>query len=287
MKPLRFFAVLLLLSGLSLAGRAQTTTTGGVAGVVTDASGAVVSGATVMLTNVATGAKQDAKSSAAGSYRFDLLPPGTYRLNVDQPGFQRLESGIVVDSSKVVAANLQLVVGSATQTVEVSAVAELINADDANVATTVSQAQVAEVPNSGNNLLAETRITPGFNTGFGVVGSTLYQIDGENYNDPYNNANNSGASNLTLGLNDVAEATIIANGYSGQYGGLVGATASFTTKSGGNRVHGNMNYYWTRPFPGGEHISTQVRHPHRAAVFRECQPVGGDDQRAAYHPARL
>ncbi len=245
MRFLRFFVLSLLFIGLSLPSNAQTTTTGGVAGVVTDSSGAVLSGATVVLTNVATDAKQDAKSSASGSYRFDLLPPGTYKLTVDQQGFERLESRLVVDSSKVVAANLKLTVGSMQQTVEVTAVAELINADDANVATTVSQTQVAEVPNSGNNLLAETRITPGFNTGFGVVGNTLYQIDGENYNDPYNNANNSGASNLTLGLNDVSEATIIANGYSGQYGGLVGATASFTTKSGANRVHGNANYYWT------------------------------------------
>ena len=245
MKFLRFFAFLLLVTALSFHSSAQTTTTGGVAGVVTDASGAVLSGATVVLSNLATNAKQDSKSSASGTYRFDLLPPGNYKLSVDQPGFQRLESRIVVDSSKVVAANLKLTVGSMQQTVEVNAVAELVNADDANVATTISQAQVAEVPNSGNNLLAETKITPGFNTGFGVVGSTLYQIDGENYNDPYNNANNSGASNLTLGLNDVSEATIIANGYSGQYGGLVGATASFTTKSGANRVHGNANYYWT------------------------------------------
>ncbi len=198
-----------------------------------------------MLTNVATGAVQDAKSSSSGSYRFDLLPPGTYKLDVDQTGFQQLESRIVVDSSKVVAANLKLTVGSTQQTIEVNAVASLVNADDANVATTVGQLQVAEVPNSGNNLLAEARITPGFNTGFGVVGSTLYQIDGENFNDPYNNANNSGASNLTLGLNDVQEATIIANGYSGQFGGLVGATASFTSKSGGNRIHGNANYFWT------------------------------------------
>ncbi len=244
MKVSRSGAAACLLFAASMVS-AQTTTTGGVAGVITDPSGAVISGATITLTNVATGAVQDARSGSSGAYRFDLLPPGSYKISVEQTGFDRLESTLVVDSSKVVAANLKLVIGGASQTVEVSTVAQLINADDANVATTISQAQVAEVPNSGNNLLFETRITPGFNTGFGVVGSTLYQLDGENFNDPYNNANNSGASNLTLGLNDVQEATIIANGYSGQYGGLVGATASFTTKSGGNRVHGNANWFWT------------------------------------------
>ena len=234
----------LLIASLS-ALHAQTSTTGGVAGVITDASGAVVSGASVTLRNVATGAQQKAVSSNSGSYRFDLLPPGIYKVVVLQAGFQELDSNVTVDSSKVVAADLKLSVGSADVTVEVNTVASLVNADDANVATTIGQAQVAEVPNSGNNLLFETRITPGFNTGFGVVGSTSYQLDGENFNDPYNNSNNSGASNLTLGLNDVQEATIIANGYSGQFGGLVGATASFTTKSGGNRLHGNANYFWT------------------------------------------
>jgi hypothetical protein len=234
-------AVSLVLSPLA----AQTSTTGGIAGVLTDSSGAVVAGAIVKIRNRATGALQSSKSSNSGSYRFDLLPPGLYQLDIMQPGFNELKTDVAVDSSKVLSADLKLAVAGTQQTIEVTTDTSLVQADDANVATTISQAQVAEVPNSGNNLLFETKITPGFNTGFGVVGNTSYQLDGENFNDPYNNANNSGASNLTLGLNDVQEATIIANGYSGQFGGLVGATASFVTKSGGNRVHGNANYFWT------------------------------------------
>jgi hypothetical protein len=227
---------------------AQTTTTGAINGVITDQSGAVVAGATVVLTNQATGAVTKAKSSNSGSYRFDLLQPGTYEIDVAQPGFEKLDSKVSVDNSQVVAANLKLTVGSDQQTVEVSTVGALINAENGNVATTIGQTQVEEVPNSGNNLLFETKITPGFNNGgsaFGVVGNTMYQIDGENYNDPYNNANNSGASNLTLGLNDVQEATITGNGYSGQFGGLVGASVSFVSKQGGNTLHGNAAWFWT------------------------------------------
>ncbi len=244
MKVFRILALTLLcICGSVLT--AQTTTTGVLAGVISDQTGASIVGATVLLTNLATGAVQTSKTNNSGSYRFELLPPGTYDVIVNQPGFEKVDSKVTVDSSKVVAADLKLTLGSASETIEVQGAASLVNSDDANVATTISQTQVAEVPNSGNNLLFETRITPGFNTQFGVVGNTLYQLDGENFNDPYNNANNSGASNLTLGLNDVQEATIIANGYSGQFGGLVGATASFVTKSGGNRVHGNANYFWT------------------------------------------
>ena len=224
---------------------AQTTTTGAISGLITDQSSAVIANATVTLTDTATHASQKARSTASGSYRFDLLAPGTYAIEVEAPGFAKLGSQVIVNSSQVVAADLKLAVGSDSQTIEVSTVAALINSENGNVATTVNQTQVEEVPNSGNNLLFETKITPGFNTGFGTTARTLYQVDGQNFNDPYNNANNSGASNLTLGLNDVQEATIIANGYSGQYGGLAGATASFVTKSGANRFHGNASWFWT------------------------------------------
>jgi hypothetical protein len=228
-----------------LIGKTQTTTTGAIGGVLSDPSGAVVPGAVVTLRNDATNSAQTAKSSGSGSYRFDLIPPGRYTLEVNETGFVKTETRVTVSASQVLAANIKLTIGSDQQTVSVTAEGTLLHAEDGNVATTVTQAQVEEVPNSGNNLTYETKITAGFNTGFGVVGSTLYQIDGENDNDPYNNSNNSGASNLLLGLNDVQEATITANGYSGQFGGLVGATASFLTKSGGNRVHGNASWFWT------------------------------------------
>lgn len=224
---------------------AQTTTTGGVGGVILDPQGAVIPGASVVLRNLATDAAQTTKSTNTGVYRFDLIPPGDYSVIVDQAGFTKAETHITVFNSQIATADIKLAVGSELQTVEVTATGTLLQAENANVATTIDQTQVEEIPNSGNNLLFETKITPGFNTGFGVIGSTLYQIDGENFNDPYNNANNSGASNLTLGLDDVAEATVTANGYSGQIGGLVGATVSFTTKSGGNRLHGDAAWFWT------------------------------------------
>jgi Carboxypeptidase regulatory-like domain len=245
MKFLRSLAfIAILFAGVS-ASFAQTTTTGAVNGVITDQSGAVIAGATVTITDLSTGAVTTVKSNASGSYRFDLLQPGGYQITVLQPGFEKYVSKIQVDASKVLDGNLKLTIGSDTQTITVASSGALIEAENGNVSNTVSETVVEEVPNSGNNLLFETKITPGFNTNFGVVGNTMYQIDGENFNDPYNNANNSGASNLTLGLNDVQEATITANGYSGQFGGLVGATASFVSKQGANRLHGDASYFWT------------------------------------------
>ena len=160
-------------------------------------------------------------------------------------GFSKLSSKVEVANSQVLAADLKLTVGAESTTVDVTATGTILQAENANIATNVTQVQMEAVPNSGNNIAYAVKLAPGSNTGFGVVGSTQYLVDGLNFNDPYNNATNSGASNLTLGLNNVQETTITANGYSGQFGGLIGAQASFVSKSGSNRVHGDASWYWS------------------------------------------
>src|SRR5256885_15122789 len=72
--------------------------------------------------------------------------------------------------------------------------------------------------------------------------TTLFRSE----NDPFLNLNNSGATNLLLGQNDVQEATVVNNGYSVQYGGLAGDHGNYVTKSGTNNFHGNVNYFWNR-----------------------------------------
>jgi hypothetical protein len=72
----------------------------------------------------------------------------------------------------------------------------------------------------------------------------LFTVNGENDMDPYFNINNSGASNLTLGQNEISEATVVTNPYGGQYGQLAGAQVTYVTKSGTNTFHGNAMYWW-------------------------------------------
>ena len=74
--------------------------------------------------------------------------------------------------------------------------------------------------------------------------ANLFTINGNDYNDPFLNLNNSGASNLLLGSNEVQEVAVVSNGYTGQYGRQAGAQVDYTTKSGGNAFHGDAVYYW-------------------------------------------
>src|SRR4029077_13133193 len=139
--------------------------------------------------------------------------------------------------------------------VEVTAEGGVIQTQNGNISTTFTPEQVALVPNPGNDLSYIVQTAPGavMNTqaGFGnsstfglPATSNLFTVNGMNENDPFLNLNNSGATNLLLGQNDVQEATVVNNGYSTQYGGLAGANVNYVTKSGTNNFHGNANYFW-------------------------------------------
>jgi Carboxypeptidase regulatory-like domain len=239
--------------------RAQTTTTGELAGTVTDPSGAILTSASVTLTNVATGAKQITQTNSTGAYRFPLLQPGSYRVSAVSTGFQGIDKTTTVGLGASVTVNLQLAVGSSRETVEVTGATSTIETEDANLNTNFGAKQVELLPNPGNDLSAVAFTTPGavVNTAGGSMfgggnfemyglpaTSNLFTVDGANYNDPYFNINNSGATNLAVGLNDVQESAVVANGYSGSYGGLAGANINYATKSGSNGFHGNAIYWW-------------------------------------------
>ena len=238
---------------------AQTTTTGELSGTVTDPTGAVVPNATVTLQNASTGATSSSATSGTGYYKFSFLPPGSYRISVAATGFQTVEKPTVVNLGASATTNFQMALASGSTTVEVSTEGAAVQTEDANITSNFNAQALANLPNPGNDLSAVALTAPGvvMNTGggamfgggnFSVNGlpatSNLFTLDGSNDNDPYFNVNNSGATNLTLGLNDVQESTIVSNGYSGSYGGLAGANVNFVSKSGTNGFHGNAVYWW-------------------------------------------
>ncbi|HEV2116851.1 MAG TPA: carboxypeptidase regulatory-like domain-containing protein, partial [Terriglobales bacterium] len=235
--------------------RAQSLVSGSVTGTVADPSGAVVPNATVSLKNDATSQTLTQSTTANGVYRFQFLTPGAYTLTAKAPNFKPASSAVSVSVGQTTTSNMTLALNSASETVTVTSEAPVLQTENGNVSTTFTPAQVALVPNPGNDLSYIPQTSPGakmntqagygnFST-FGIPAtSNVFTLNGMNDNDPFLNINNSGATNLLLGQNDVQEVTVVNNGYSGQYGGLAGANVNYVSKSGGNGWHGNADYFW-------------------------------------------
>ena len=250
------YCLLVLLPTLLLA---QTTTTGELSGTVTDASGAVLPNAQVTLRSADSGTVHSTQTNSTGFYKFSLLQPGTYVVSAIAGGFTGSEKRVQIGLGSSAAVNMRLEVGTSHVTVEVNAADAGVETEDANLNTNYNTKQVETLPNPGNDLSAVAFTAPGavVNTAGGAANgggnveiyglpatSNVFTVDGANYNDPYFNVNNSGATNLTLGLNEIQESAVVANGYSGAYGGAAGANINFVTKSGTNKFHGNAVYWW-------------------------------------------
>jgi len=234
---------------------AQSLTSGDITGILTDQSGAVLANATVTLKNNQTGSVQSQSTNAQGVYRFSLLAPGSYTVSASSSGFQTVTQGTTVTIGQTASANIQLALSGTATTVDVNGESGIVQTETGDVSTSFSAQQVANVPNPGNDLSYMIQTAPGavMNTqaGYGNAStfglpatSNLFTVNGMNENDPFFNLNNSGATNLLLGQNDVEEVSVVNNGYSAQYGGLAGANVNYVTKSGSNKLHGNANYFW-------------------------------------------
>jgi hypothetical protein len=249
-----FAVVALLVPSILLA---QNSTTGAISGTVTDPTNAVVGSAAITLTNTETGVSSNATTSSVGAFTFPLLQPGSYKVTVKQQGFRTTEKSAPVAVGQTTTVNIQLVLGASAEIVEVTGGAPLIQTEDANITTSFNAKQVDLLPNGGNDLTAVANTAPGVQintssgggygnfTAFGLPAtSNLFTVNGNDENDPYLNLNNSGATNLLLGKNEIQETSVVSNGYTGQYGRMAGAQVDYATKSGTNAWHGNLMYYF-------------------------------------------
>jgi Carboxypeptidase regulatory-like domain len=252
----RFTMVIATLLVLLTFAAAQSIVSGDLTGTVTDPSGAVVPGATVTLKNSDNGSSQTVTTNNAGVYRFALLKPGRYTVSVNQSGFAATNTAAFVAVGQITRADVKLNVTQSSQTVEVTAETPLVQTDNGNVQSSFNTAQIEALPNPGGDITYVAQQAPGvaINTAGGYgnftadgtpANSNLFTVNGNDEMDPYLNLNNSGASNLTLGANELAEATVTTNGYTGEFGRNAGAQVNYATKSGTNQFHGNALYYWT------------------------------------------
>ncbi len=245
-----------MVAGCAAQVQAQSITSGDVTGVVTDPAHAAVPNASVTLTNVDTNAAQTVMTSDQGTYRFAFVKPGNYKLSVSSSGFgTQQRAGIIVTPGQPTAANFQLEISGVATTVEVEESATVLQTENADMTTHYGARQIENLPNPGGDITYIAQTAPGvvMNTqaGYGnfvadgMPGtSNLFTVNGVNDNDPFFGINNSGASNLLLGSNDIAEANVINNAYSGQYGQYAGSQITYITKSGENAFHGNAVYNW-------------------------------------------
>ncbi|MGH9472190.1 MAG: TonB-dependent receptor plug domain-containing protein [Terriglobales bacterium] len=153
--------------------------------------------------------------------------------------------------------NFKLQVGASTQTVQVTGEAALLQPQNANTSTTLDSKAIENLPNPGGDITMLEQIAPGAEMHVqggggtaglsynGVPGNAVnYTVDGMDDNDPFNNDNNSGPSNMLLGSNAVSEVTVNTTSYSVDQGRMAAGQVNYLSKSGSNGFHGNASYQW-------------------------------------------
>src|SRR5262249_18244558 len=131
-------------------------------GVVSDSSGAAVVGASLTITNTDTNAQRKTVTNGAGEYRFDLLPAGTYQLDVDASGFSHAQvKGLHVLVGTTANVNVPVTAGQVSQTVEVTAGNQLMDTEKTDVSTAVSQRDIEALPLNGRDFANLAILAPG------------------------------------------------------------------------------------------------------------------------------
>jgi Carboxypeptidase regulatory-like domain len=159
---LSWLAFVFALALFSCVAFAQTTvSTGSIVGTVTDPTGAIVSGAKIVITNTGTGQALNVASNAAGAYASGPLDPGTYKVEVVATGFSSMKETIRVEVGNTSAANIKLQLGQESQVIEVQASTVAINTEQAEVQGVLNSDQIANLPVNGRNFLDLAQLEPG------------------------------------------------------------------------------------------------------------------------------
>ncbi len=252
MKKITYAAIYLLLTVLLTPGivMAQATASGTVSGTISDTSQAVVNGADVTITSPASGATRTMVTNNLGTYRFDLLPAGAYKLTVKANGFTTAVQNIQLLVGQTSTANITLTPGAATQTVEVQATSPIVDVMKTSVSAEITPSEVQNLPMVGQDVANLAYLVPGVKqTDSYDPTKNRYAIlsvngdGGRNVNVTVNGVDNKdntvGGPVMQLPLEAVQEYHISTQRFSAENGRSEGAAINLITKSGTNQFHGS------------------------------------------------
>jgi len=251
----------------------QAVSTGTLTGQVVDQQDKVVLGAAVTLTDVSTGAARSTQTNDAGRYVFTQVPPGTYIVSVKKEGFSQTRiSDQSVTVGLTLTVNVQLKVGSAAQTVEVTYTpgAEL-QTMNSTMGTTIDGNSVLLLPNIGREAAAlatlQPAVTPNGYTAGAVNDQNTYQLDGGNISDDMAGSNNiytpslanpnpvatggSATGVIPTPVESIEEIKVSVNNQTADFNGSAGSQVQMVTKRGTNQYHGSLYEYYLDSRVGG------------------------------------
>ena len=251
---LSFTFVLLLLSGAKVS--AQTS--GEITGLVTDSAGATVVGATVTVTNKATGAARHITTNNQGLYAFPSLLPGQYDLKVEQQGFKTAQlNDITLVVQQTARLDVTMEVGQVGETLTITSNSTVLNAENATVGTVIENKTVTELPLNGRQYLNLVALSPNVNVLAPAAGQAGARQGGERAQQAISAGGQriffdyytlDGVNNMDVNFNSyvalpsidaIQEFKVQIGVYPAEYGHQ-STQVNVLTKSGGNAYHGTL-----------------------------------------------
>ena len=260
MKQILCWSLLLFVSVACLA----QGTTSRISGVATDASGAVISGATITALNEDTGVSYSTKTSASGTYAFDSLQIGRYTLRAEAPGFRQFVStGNVLAIGVPTSIDPKFRIGETTESVQVQGGYDLVQTESSgNFGAVIDNTTLTQLPivgTRGRNPLGLTQYIPGVvqNNSANAPGGDIvvngsrdrafnYVLDGIDDNETSSGGSNTSPSHQNPDM--LAEFRVITSNPTAEFGRNSGAQVLMVTKSGTNQFHGNLFWFYQSPF---------------------------------------
>ena len=255
-KRLVVFVSALLLAAPVVFGQSQATT-GVIEGRVTDETGAVLPGATVVLTNVNTNQERTITSDSSGRYRGVLLPLGKYRVAVSLQGFaSKAVEGIELGVGQTLTIHIQLERGAFEEEIVVQAETPLVETSRTDNSVRMGKEAMFGLPNNGRNFVKFMNLTPGVgivqgpdaeeitvNGQKGIQNNVM--VDGADFNNPFFGEQRGGQRPaFTFNLDAVQEMVVVADGAPAEFGRASAGFVTVVTKSGTNNFNGTVHMYY-------------------------------------------